>query len=116
MEVSLTIDPNTWYFIAVSRSGDNFTIYWNGVPVASRSFSVNLDTCAALQKFGHRCNPEDTPSCAPGILEGCSDDQGFFLNGLIDEVEIFSRALGEDEILAIFEAGRFRKIGLTVND
>jgi Concanavalin A-like lectin/glucanases superfamily len=100
--------PDTWYFVAMKRSGDDFTIYWNAVPLGSASFSVNLDTCAAL-KFGHRCNAEDTPSCAPGF-PACSDDRGFFLNGLIDEVEIYNRALSEDEILAIFEAGRFGKI------
>ena len=101
VDVLLTILPNTWYFVAVSRSGNDYTMYWDGVPVGSNSFIDNLDSCAAL-KFGHRCNPEDTP--------GCDDDRGFFLNGLIDEVEIYNRALSEDEILAIFEAGRFGKI------
>jgi len=113
IDVSLDVQPpsiltDTWYFVAMTRSGDDFTIYWDAEPLGSASFSVNLDTCAAL-KFGHRCNPQDTPACAPST-DPCSDDRGFFLNGLIDEVEIFSRALSEDEILDIFEAGRAGKI------
>jgi hypothetical protein len=97
VDVPLTVLPNTWYFVAVSRFENDYTMYWDGVPVGSNSFIDNLDSSAAL-KFGHRCSPEDTP--------GCDDDRGFFLNGLIDEMEIFNRALSEDEILDIFEAGR----------
>jgi Concanavalin A-like lectin/glucanases superfamily len=103
-----SILTDTWYFVALTRSGDDFTIYWDAEPLGSASISVNLDTCAAL-KFGHRCNAEDTPACAPST-DPCSDDRGFFLNGLIDEVEIFNRALSDDEILDIFEAGRAGKI------
>ena len=42
-----SILPNTWYFVALTRSGDDFTIYWDAEPLGSDSFSVNLDSYAA---------------------------------------------------------------------
>lgn len=104
-EVNLDVTPfiteNTWHFVALSRSGDLFTIYWDGSAIGSASFAADLDSGASL-KFGHRCNPQDTP--------GCEDESGFYLNGLIDEVELFRRALDDEEIQAIFEAGSDGKI------
>jgi hypothetical protein len=72
----------------------------NGVPVANSEDApvVNVDSDSSL-KFGHRGNPEDTP--------GSEDDRGFYLNGGIDEAQIFvGRALSPDQIRAIFSAGR----------
>jgi hypothetical protein len=90
------IQTDTWNFVAVTRAGNTFTIYWNGIALGSKYGESNLDTTASL-KLGHRCSPEDTP--------GCEDVAGFYLDGLIDEVEIFNRALSEAEIKSIFAAG-----------
>ena len=78
-------------------------MYWDGERAhTSEAFDpVILDSTASL-KFGHRCNPEDTT--------GCEDESGFYLDGLIDEVELFDRALGDDEIGAIYDAGSDGKI------
>jgi hypothetical protein len=59
--------------------------------------SGTLDTTSSL-KFGHRGSPNDTP--------GSLDDRGFFLDGRIDEIELFvERALSDDEIRSIYFAG-----------
>jgi hypothetical protein len=59
----------------------------NGERVASGQFSGNLDSSSSL-KFGHRGNPSDTP--------GSEDDREFFLDGRIDEIELFvGRALSD---------------------
>lgn len=95
----LTIVPGIWYHFAATRQGPEVTLFLNGVPVAQNSDvgASNLNSPSSL-KFGHRGNPEDTP--------GSIDERGFYLNGRIDEVELFvGTALSEDQILAIYQSG-----------
>ncbi|MEW6571702.1 MAG: LamG-like jellyroll fold domain-containing protein [Nitrospirota bacterium] len=91
-----SIPTNTWIFVAVTRRGNNFTLWWNGVAIGSATLAVNLNTSASL-KIGHRGNPTDTP--------GSLDTRGFYLKGSVDEVEIFNRSLSVTEIQNIFNAG-----------
>lgn len=93
----LTIPTGTWIHFAATRQGDLVTLYMNGVSVAEGISSMNLDSESSL-KFGHRGDPVDTP--------GSDDESGFYLNGRIDEVELFiGRALTADEIKSIYDAG-----------
>lgn len=95
----LSLVPGQWYHFAVRRSSGVITIFVNGMPMANGPLGSggNVDTTSSL-KFGHRGSPSDTP--------GSFDTRGFFLNGRIDEVELFvGRALDDTEILAIFNAG-----------
>ena len=94
----LSIPTGTWIHFAASRQGDFFKIYMNGAQVAQGPSShLNLNSESSL-KFGHRGNPDDTP--------GSEDTREFFLNGRIDEVELFvGRALTDAEIAGIFAAG-----------
>lgn len=102
-EVDLDVLPpsivaDRWYFVALRRLGDVVTIYWNSEALGSISLPPNQSLSAATQlKFGRR-----------------GDVRGFFLIGLIDEVEIFRRALRPSEIAAIFgarEAGKIKPSG-----
>jgi hypothetical protein len=96
----IPIAPFTWYHFAATRRGATLITYVNGQPVAIAEDSplVNADSNSSL-KFGHRGHPDDTP--------GSEDDRGFYLNGGIDEAQIFvGRALSPDRISAIFTAGR----------
>jgi hypothetical protein len=71
----------------------------NGALIASNSAPgplVDLDSVSSL-KFGHRGNPVDTP--------GSEDDREFYLNGTVDEVTVFDRALTNSQIRAIVAAG-----------
>ena len=94
------IASDTWHHVAVTHSHefaesqrqDVFTLYWNCTPIGSVDridSPLDLDTSATL-KFGHRGNPDDTP--------GSVDTRGFYLNGFIDDVHVFSRALAWSEI------------------
>lgn len=66
------------------------TTFVNGNQVAVGAGPGNLNTTSSL-KFGRRGSP---------------DPRGFFLNGRIDEVELFvGRALSNSEIAAIYNAG-----------
>ena len=104
----LAISTGTWHHFAARRQGSVGTLFMNGKPIASGSLDpVNLDTTSSL-KFGHRGSPTDTP--------GSEDERGFFVNGRIDEVDLFvGRALSDEEIPAIFNAGSAGKCKI-VND
>ena len=102
-----SVPTNTWIHVAATHSHefvaghrvDTFTLYWNGAAIGSAGRSddpLNLNSSVSL-KLGHRGNPTDTP--------GSVDTRGFYLNGLVDEVEIFNRALSASEIQEIFNAG-----------
>jgi hypothetical protein len=81
-----------YHQLVAGHREDTYTIYWNCNPIGSATridSPVDLDTTASL-KFGHRGNPSDTP--------GSVDTRGFFLNGYIDDVQIFNRALSPSEI------------------
>lgn len=94
----LTLPLGKWVFFAVRRSGRTFTIFRDGVAIAVGTSAATLDSRSSL-KFGHRGNPSDTP--------GSTDKRNFFLEGGIDEVELFvGRALTDTQIREIFESGR----------
>jgi hypothetical protein len=80
--------PNTgqWYHVAVTRNGSTYTLYIDGIQVAT-----NTDT-------------NTIPDAAVPLTIGQSEN-GYFFNGLIDEVEIYNRALSAADIAAIFDAG-----------
>jgi hypothetical protein len=95
----LDLRPGRWYHFAAVRRGEMVELYLNGEMIAGENFGgpYNLNSPASL-KFGHRGNPEDTP--------GSQDERNFYLNGRIDEVELFvGTALSPDQILALYQAG-----------
>jgi hypothetical protein len=93
-----SILTNTWIYVAVTRSNYTYTLYWNGESICEETLTqaYNLNSNSSLM-FGHRGNPEDTP--------GSWDNRQFYLNGLIDEVGLYNRALSAEEIKDIFLAG-----------
>lgn len=97
----LSSPTNAWIHFAVRRSSSVASIFMNGTLVTAWTFVDNTDSTSSL-KFGHRGNPIDTP--------GSQDTREFFLNGRIDEVELFVwRSLDDTEIMAIFNAGNAGK-------
>jgi Concanavalin A-like lectin/glucanases superfamily len=77
---------NQWYFIAVTRSGNTFTTYIDGQAAATETMAVTIPFISAPLTWG--------------LVEA-----GRFLDGLMDEIEIYNRALSAAEIEAIFTAG-----------
>jgi hypothetical protein len=101
----LTLPTDTWLHVAATRQDGEVTLFMNGQPIASGLFAGNLNSSASL-KFGHRGSPSDTP--------GSEDDNGFFLNGRIDEVQLLvGRALHESFIRAIYDAGTLGQCSVT---
>jgi hypothetical protein len=97
----LDIPLRTWIHFAARRRGDTLEILMNGDVVASGitpiEGTLDADTRSSI-KFGHRGAPEDTPRSV--------SDQGFFLNGRIDEVKlVIGRAVSNREIEAIVQTG-----------
>ncbi len=83
------LKTDTWYFLAVTRQGRTNTLYLDGRAISFGDFDIlNLDTPISL-KFGRR--------------EGY---QGEYLNGRIDEVEIYNgTALTPQQIYMLYSAG-----------
>jgi len=66
-------------------------------PINSRR--VNVDSESSV-KFGHRCSPP---------IPRLQRHEWLLLNGRIDEVELFNRAVPDSQIRAIYRAGRAGK-------
>jgi len=80
--------PGTWYVVSVTKASSTYTMWIDGVP-----------STATSQTFTTAIPPPNVPLTI-GEAEGLG-----FVDGFIDEVEIFSRALSSSEMLAIFNSG-----------
>jgi hypothetical protein len=80
--------PGTWYLVSVTKASGTYTMWIDGVP-----------STATSQTFTTAIPPPNVPLTI-GEAEGLG-----FVDGFIDEVEIFSRALTASEMSAIFNAG-----------
>jgi len=90
IDIPSPLSVGEWTHLAVTfdYSADEYILYVNGLPVASTLALRDVPT-QTLEFGGFR-----------------SDfGQNFFFHGLIDEVEVFDRVLGQNEIEAIFNAG-----------
>lgn len=85
VNASFSPDLNTWYHFAVTRNGNLFTIYVNG------------------QAIGSDTSDRAVPNANIPLMIGQAE--GYFFNGLLDEVSIYNRGLSADEIQSIYNAG-----------
>jgi hypothetical protein len=92
--ISTTVlQENVWYHIAGTYDGGAARIYVNGILENSVEKSgLVLPSTGGAIKIGQESAVEDP--------EGAE-----FFNGLIDEVELYSRALSAEEIAALYDAG-----------
>ena len=77
--------PGQWNHVAVSRSGSTFTFYVNGSDIGTRTYAGSVDDANAPLTLGFA-------------------ETNISLDGILDEVEIFNRALSQSEIQGIFNA------------
>ena len=77
-----------WYHVAAVKSSSGFAIYINGVLEDERSPV-----------------PSFTDTNSANLRIGSYPLEGAHLNGLVDEVQIYNRALSGNEIQAIYESG-----------
>lgn len=80
-----------WYHVAVTRGGSTYTLYIDGAPVATATHTAAIPDAAVPLTIGRA--------------------EAYFLQGLIDEPALFTRALTAAEIHAIFTAGSAGKCG-----
>jgi len=85
VQAPFTPVTNQWYHMAVTRNGNLYTIYTNGVAIGSQTDTTTIPDANAPLEIG--------------------GGEGFFFNGRLDEVSIYKRALSASEILSIYNAG-----------
>ena len=84
----------TWYFVAGVKTSTQISMYVNGNLENTTPLGPFTDTNSTDLLFGHK---------------NSWDMEGAYLNGLVDEVELFNRALTSSEISAIYNAGHTGK-------
>jgi len=84
------VTTDVWYHVAVVKTSTDFSMYVNGV----------LQDTRALPS-----SPAFLDSHSANLRLGSYALEGAHLNGLLDEVAIFNRALSQAEIQSIFDAG-----------
>jgi hypothetical protein len=92
-----TVATNIWTHVAITRSGNSLTYYINGSPSGSYT---NAYSTGSFNNSLSLVIGDIYPSWAETVWR---------FSGLIDEVEIFNRALSAEEIAAIYNAGSASK-------
>jgi hypothetical protein len=93
-----SLNPNTWYHVAVTYDGTTYTYYLNGVANGSNS----------TQFAGDLTNGQFMPC----IGDGCDALGGKFFNGLVDDAILYSRALTPSEIQQLYTVGNAALYGV----
>ena len=111
-----TVRDTDFHHYAYARSGDTHKLFMDGRDATILTYESFSDGSEIIG------NPSDPFTARPGDTSGLpfvigafrngSDPTGFdfHFGGVIDEVEVFNRALSADEIRAIYEAGSAGKI------
>ncbi len=84
------IRPHVWYHFAVARNDQFVSVYLNGTVIGSKTYDT----------------PLNLNSSTPLLFGRTGDDRGFYLDGLIDEVELYNgTALTQEQIFGLYLAG-----------
>jgi hypothetical protein len=89
-----TVQTGKWNHVLVSKSGSIVTMYLNGEVIISQAFGGPLTTDTSVAHLG----------CYAGNTMGSACSSGW-LNGNIDEVAIWNRALNSTEALEMYRRG-----------
>jgi len=93
-DAAYSFSVGNWYHIASVVTQTNYAIYINGIVVGSGTYA-----------FSHPLLFD-----ANHLLEiGYLGNYGEYMNGLMDEVSVYNRALSYDEIVEIYLAGAYGK-------
>lgn len=82
-----SLSTNTWYHLAVTNVGDLVTLYLNGDPVGTARLTMV------------------TPAGTPFYIGRIPEDDFRRLQGRVDEVSVYNRALSAAEVRSIYLAG-----------
>lgn len=92
MSTGYSLNPGVWNHIVVTEEGNNQTMYFNGKRVAKAECTVS----------SRRENSEDSridKNAVANIFIGGGGVYKAGLNGWIDEVQVWNKALSDDEVL-----------------
>lgn len=107
VDSGMDLEQDKWYHYVAVMDETGSTIYLNGVEITIRRY--NLGSTAESTSFFNDVNPKEILSVGYGRY---SQEEPFFsFNGLIDELQIYDRALSKDEVLTLFN-----KAGLKMGD
>jgi hypothetical protein len=81
------LQTDRWYHIAATSVDTLITLYLDGEPAATGHLRL------------------DTPSGSHFLVGSIPDDESKRMNGLVDEVAVYNRALSPEEIQTIYSAG-----------
>ncbi len=99
IQPSPPIQPCEWHHLAFTHDSGTYTTYFDGQPATSATVGTIPDVSTPLVdlKIGHRGNSTDTP--------GSTDTRDLDLDGALDELTLYDRALTPAEVQAVFDAG-----------
>jgi len=87
--------PGQWYHVATTYDGNAVTLYVNGSQDGNVPASGPIATSNQPFRIG-------------------GDETGWFFNGLVDDLAVYSRALAASEIRAIYDSAISGKCGLAI--
>ena len=91
-QAEFTPNTNLWYHLALTKQGGVYRTYVNGGQLSAETNALPIPVVNAPLTIGQA--------------------QGLFMDGLLDEVSLYNRALGANEIQAIYQAVAQGKCGL----
>lgn len=91
---SSSLTPNTWYFVAATTDGGTASVYINGTASGSMSYTGAIPNNGGMPIAVGRCS-------SSGL---CPMESLRYFQGSIGGVRVYSRALSQPEILAIYNA------------
>lgn len=89
---AVNLVSNRWYHLALTKESGVYRIYLNGVQISAETNSFTVPITRAPLTIGQA--------------------GGLYMDGMLDEVSLYNRALSPSEILAIYKAGEQGKCGL----
>ncbi|MFC1742201.1 DUF2341 domain-containing protein, partial [Nanoarchaeota archaeon] len=95
------VSEDVWHHFAITKSGSNVTIYWNGSIYVSKDFGGPITQTSSAPFIGCYASALGGTACAHTLM-----------GGRVDELRVFDRALSSEQVLALYN----NKTDLIVSD
>ena len=103
LQTTMPIEAGTWYYLVATYDGDTMSLYLNGTKLAEKQIGTlgAVYTPSGFFRLGTASDEEGQGN--EGVSDSCNCT---VLDGALDEVAYYTRALSADEIYAHYEAAR----------